>query len=206
MNPGLIQNPVVQERLLRFTGTKQGSIAPTLAPELVPIVIVDDLSRTGKGGAISTVRPWIARAGLTAVNFAYVRLVNLSTEVVLRVRQLTLCSQAFNQPVYMQLVKTVVSGLLVATQKAYVDGRLLGTPVADLRTLDGVAGPVLADQHYESRLVSGGPTVITFQNPIVLDTFAPAQAGHVNGLVISLNTAGTTLQVTVEGEEEPAIG
>jgi len=200
-----IQNPVVQERLSKFTGTKQGTICPTVGPELIPIVIVDDLSRTGKGGAIASVRPWAARAGGTAADFPFVRLVNANAQVVQRVRKITICSTAVGQPVYLQLIAGIATGAAIPAQKAWLDTRLSGTPAVDLRFISQLAAPVLTDQFFESRLVNGGPSIIDLPNPIVL-AGGTAPSPFPNVLIISLSVAGSTLQVTIEGEEESMVG
>jgi len=206
MQPNIIQNPVVNERLGRFMGARQGTVCPTLAPELQPVIIVDDLSRTGKGGAISAVRPWAARAFIQAVNFPAIRITNMSANYVQRIRKLTLCSVAVSQPVYMEFVSSALTGAATPTQAALIDTRQAGQPAIFVRSIDVAVGPVLANQFFETRITSGGPTVIEFPNPIVLSNGFVLGNGVINSLWIMLSVAASTLVCTVEGEEESAIG
>lgn len=213
MYPNVIQNPVVQERLMRWLGIRQPSSTPTLSPELVAVVVVDDLSRTAKGGRVPTVRQWCARAAVTAVNFSTVRIANrVNTDpsaglVVQRIRRITVCCpNTPSFPIYFQLVTGIAAGTAVAdTQKAWVDCRLEGTPEVSVRTLDAGVGPVLTDQFYEDRNQGGAVRVIEWANPIVL---FPGQVGNTkpNVLVMMAGTTGTTMAVSIEGEEEPLIG
>lgn len=209
MQPNVIQNPVVNERLYKFTGSKQQTVTPTLSPELVAVVIVDDLSKTGKGGAVTSVRPWSARSSGTAGvgNFPFVRVLNnqVLSATVQRIRKLTICSLATGQPVYVHLLSGVIAGAPTPNQKGYVDGRLEGIPGVDIRFLDSAIGPDLTTCIFEGRLVNGGPLVIDFPNPIVLP---PNVVGgpYKNLLTVSLSVAGSLLSCTVEGEEEGQFG
>jgi hypothetical protein len=72
----LIQSPDVDERLRRAFGIANTQVAPVIAPEIVPVVIVADLANTAPPGGSPTVREFYARGLAVGANTAYIQFFN----------------------------------------------------------------------------------------------------------------------------------
>ena len=77
---GLIQKGIIQKKLREAMGVKEISPAPTMAPEVVPVIIAEDVSGSVPDAPVYD-SAWLTRKGQTAVaaQYSYVELWNPAT-------------------------------------------------------------------------------------------------------------------------------
>ena len=184
-------NPHWTRALQRASGVKHRDISPTLAPEIQPVVIVEDLSAMidpdvqprfawGSAGFVSTIG-----------NYAQVSLQNpVASNVAIRVNHLYF-STNLNATLLFHL--QLYGGLALASNNAlarFSNGFVNGVPAGEIHELIG-AGVIGTPTHY----LSGNTQLVL---PLVV-TLQPGQSLLFQQAVAAV--AATTLLVAFHWEE-----
>lgn len=169
-----IQTPEPGQKLQRLYSIPGNAPAPTLAPEIVPVVIIDDATKDENPQAFSFPRPAIGALQLGASvgeRNEYVLLALTGTNLLVTVHRIVI---SFTGQQNLELVfPTSLSGFVAVTTKAFRDTRLGGAPSAflgDQQNAGTTAGPVVARQRVlgNTAVVIDGPFILSEGASIVV--------------------------------------
>jgi len=128
----LIQVPDIARKLARRFGIDGPAPADTLAPEIVPVVLVEDLTAPDEEDS-GYERTCIGKqsVGALAANYSYVQLYNPSGSGVLVVVEAMILSVGGNSAISIRNYDTAATSL--GTDLSFRDRRLSGAPAAQVR-------------------------------------------------------------------------
>ncbi len=167
---GLIQNPTIQARLVKNLSLRERVPAPTLAPEISAVVIVEDLSRIDATN-VKAVRPAmssIAQAGDT-LTAAWITFANPpDSQVDVHVKELHVITD-MTLRFAVHLFVGVPGGAIPAGSEAFRHGELLSSrPQSIIRS--GVLA-IIADPSLQGRIVGPGMEKITIDIILTPNTY-----------------------------------
>jgi len=191
----LLQDPEPGQKVRSKYGVRDQGVITSISPELVGVVIVDDLSKPEET-TTGLIRPAVGSHTLGAPgagDFNHIQLFNPAGSLVDLFAEGVIVGTDTDQLLHIRISDSALATLIASTSKTFRDRRVSGEPFAEVRS-DTPAG-LQGETSVVVNLLASDPIII----PLGF-TLGPGQ-----DVMVATGTANTTLRVTFYWEERAQV-